>query len=300
MGETAYASFRKGDLKLASEQYMKAIALAEPNDAPASSLFKGSLAEIYRQMAVKTAYAKKAATSVEDLMEAQRICAIARGLDPSKAAVLDKMNAEFQDKISLLKYRAVHLYETNPPDFKPLREKLDIYLAQGRAFMLAGEFAEAKKIFEKGLELDQNNIELAQALAGADAKVAGVGRIAGQSKGLMTPVQKLKAPPRSVQPWEEPSSATDASLRGTVISKLDLRGVSLQAAFSALESAASTSNLKLKFLFVGFDPASGDWPAQTFVASDLSFADAAYSLCEANRLYAATGADGLVCVFKKP
>ena len=308
--KNAREAFKQNRFQDAIDGYMKAIALSEQSNPAVAAKLKVSLAEVYREWSISVSYSKKGEnTSAEDYYQAIKLCSIASDLDPARKKFYDEMIANFQGKISLLKYRAIHKDETLIPDFKPLQEKLDIFLTQGRAYVLAGDYSEAKKHFEKVLAIDPGNAEATRELSNVIAKIAKTGEtragVERASRIAEVSWKRIEEIPPS-KPSEEQAKAVDHSpsqtskfLHDTVIPKLDLRQTPLKDAFSTLETEAAW-NGKVSFLFVGFDPSSKEWPLINFSAEKISLAEALSSLCDAVGLTYAPGPDGNVSIFRKP
>lgn len=299
--KAAYDAFRKNQFQEAADGYMKAIAMASQSNPSAAARFKVSLAEVYREWAIRIAYAKKGESSSEDYMQAIKLCSAASELDPARKSLYDEMIGKFQSKISLLKYRAVANDEKMIPDFKPSHEKIKIFMTQARAYVLAGDYAEAKKHYEKVLAIDSCNAEAIRELSKVMSKLADAGakRAAVERSGYVADVAWSKAEPLpaaasvAAQPVQ-----TSKILRDTVIAKLELRQATLRDSFAKLESEAAFSG-GVKFVFEGFNPDSKDWPLINFNAERIPLEEAISSLCSAVGLSYSTGSDGRVFIFRK-
>jgi tetratricopeptide (TPR) repeat protein len=165
---SAKDAFHQGRFEDAAKGFTNAISLSQ--DPAATAKYKASLADVYREWALRTAYVKKDDTSFEDYMQAIRLSSMAIDVDPANRAKYEDMISKFQAKIEILKYRAVAKDEHLIPDGKPSYEKIEIFMEQARAYILAGDYVEARKHFEKVLKIDPSNAEAARGLEMLRAK----------------------------------------------------------------------------------------------------------------------------------
>ena len=305
--KSAYDAFRKDSFQEAADGYMKAIALAGPSNQAAAARFKVSLAEVYREWAIRLAYAKKGESSFDDYMQAIKLCSSAEELDPARKSLYDEMIAKFQSKISLLKYRAIANDEKLIPDFKTAPGKIEIFMTQARAYVLAGDYAEAKKHYEKVLTIDPANAEAARELSNTLVKLerAGAARASMERNGRIAEVAWSKVEPLRKAATSEPQQKDDSPiqtsklLHDTVIAKLELRQTSMRDAFAKLESEAAWSGT-VKFSFEGVNPDAKEWPLINFSAERIPLDEALSSLCDALGLSYSAGVNGCVFIFRKP
>ncbi len=297
--KAAYDSFRKDQFQEAADGYMKAIALASQSNPSAAARFKVSLAEVYREWAIRIAYAKKGESSFEDYSQAIKLCSAAEELDPARKGLYDEMIAKFQAKITLLKYRAIANDEKLIPDYKPLQGKIEIFMTQARAYVLAGEYVEARKHYEKVLAIDPANAEASRELSGVLAKLqqagaqrAGLERSVGIVEISWKQAEPAQAAVQNSAVWTPPPK----SLHDAVIPKLEIRQESLRSAFAKLEAGAGGA---FKFSFQGIDPDSKEWPLVNFQAGQIPLDAALSSLCGALGLAYVPGADGKILIFRK-
>jgi len=289
---TAKDALRQGRFDVAATGFMRAFAISQ--DAALRGRYAASLAETYREWALYTSSVKKDDTSAEDLRQSIKLCNIAQGVDPANAGKYEQMIVKFQARIDLLKYRAIAKDEHLIPDEKPSYEKVAIFLEQAHAYVLAGDYIEAQKHFNKVLRIDASN---ATALQGLEhlPPVTPPPTLAMATQPVIE-LHWIKTDANAfISLPSAPSSGK--SLRETIIGKIDFQRASLRDATAKFEAETGGA---FKFDFMGFDPSSKALPLMNFRAECIPMDDALAVLCNGWDLHYEQGPDGHIVLFRRP